>query len=330
MLIRLSKAGKRVVRFKGGDPFVFGRGGEEAEALAAEGLPFEVIPGVTSGVAGPAWAGIPVTHRCESVHVNLLTAHECRKDEKQIRWDLMAKDPASTLVAYMGVKALPGVVSKLLEGGMDPETPAALVERACTGAQRRVLSTISRLPEEARKAHIRPPALIVIGPTVRHAEKLDWVGKTPLAGRRVLLRRGGLLENLLEDAGAEVVAVPAPMTPAACVVADAMRLSDIIVTSREDVDAFDILRGGVGWARETRVWCIGAQSRKRAEEMGWSGLRDLREDGGLDEIPGQLAARSVREASGISYPAVLCCGTLSSDSAQCAGSSSGLSGRGLA
>jgi len=109
MLIRLAREGKRVVRLKGGDSYVFGRGGEEAEVLAAAGVPFEVVPGVTSGIAAPAWAGIPVTHRREAVRVTLLTAHECAKSGgPQVRWDLLAQDEASTIVGYMGVTALPG------------------------------------------------------------------------------------------------------------------------------------------------------------------------------------------------------------------------------
>ena len=123
LLVRLAREGKRVVRLKGGDPYVFGRGGEEAEALHAEGIPFEVVPGVTSGIAAPAWLGVPVTHRREAVRLTLVTAHESKKDDgTQVRWDLMAADPHATIVGYMGVSALPSVVRQLIEGGMDPQT----------------------------------------------------------------------------------------------------------------------------------------------------------------------------------------------------------------
>jgi len=130
LLVRLARAGKRVVRLKGGDPFIFGRGGEEAEVLAAEGIPFEVVPGVTSGVAAMAWVGVPVTHRREAVRLTLLTAHEATKsDGPQVRWDVLAKDPNATLIGYMGVSSLPQVVDNLIGGGMDPETPAVMVEQ---------------------------------------------------------------------------------------------------------------------------------------------------------------------------------------------------------
>ncbi|MCJ7754266.1 MAG: uroporphyrinogen-III C-methyltransferase, partial [Thermoanaerobaculales bacterium] len=141
LLVRLAREGKRVVRLKGGDPYVFGRGGEEAEVLAEEGIRFEVVPGVTSGVAALAWAGIPATHRRESVRLTLLTAHEAIKgDGPQVRWDLLAQDEHATLVGYMGVTALPTVVERLLEAGMAPDTPAAMVQQGTTAAQRTVVS----------------------------------------------------------------------------------------------------------------------------------------------------------------------------------------------
>jgi len=293
MLIRLSRQGKRVVRLKGGDPFVFGRGGEEAEALAAEGLPFEVVPGITSGIAGPAWAGIPVTHRGEAVRVTLLTAHECEKDRAQVRWDLLARDPASTLVAYMGVRALESMVRQLLEGGMDPGTPAAAVERATTGAQRSVISTLSSLVETVRREGIRPPALIVVGSTVRHAERLDWAGRCPLTGRRILVTRNTNWIEPLERAGAEVVAVSLPLTPAAHVVLEALPLTDVVVSSREEVEALDLVRGGVGWDAGVTVWCVGAESWQRARQLGWDRMARVDSGEGSDELVEYLSVAAV-------------------------------------
>ena len=294
MLIRLSEQGKRVVRFKGGDPFVFGRGGEEAEALAAADLPFEVVPGVTSGIAGPAWAGIPVTHRREAVRVTFLTAHECEKDGTQVRWDLLAQDPSSTLVAYMGMKALPVMVNSLLAAGMDPETPAAVVERGTTSAQRSVISTLSDLPEAVRQEALDPPALIVIGPTVRHSNSLNWVVRRPLAGRRILLMRGTSWEEALEYAGAEVVESSLPLTPAARVVLEALPLTDVVVASREEVEALDLVRGGVGWGPDVRAWCVGPESRKRALEFGWNRVERAEIEVAGHELVEHLAAESVR------------------------------------
>ncbi len=292
MLIRLAKEGKRVVRLKGGDPYVFGRGGEEAEALAAAGVPFEVVPGVTAGIAGPAWAGIPVTHRKEAVRVTLLTAHECAKSSgPQVRWDLLAQDEAATLVGYMGVTALPRVVAKLLDGGMDPSTPAAMVERGTTGAQRSVVATLATLPEAAEREGIRPPALFVIGPTVSHAERLDWSGRCPLVGRRVLLADDdGRRAEPLELAGAEVVSVHLPLGEAARVAVGALPLTDVVVASREQVEALDVLRGGPGWEGEPTVWCLAEEAWQRASEMGWRGRQ--RVERGDDH--GELVARMAR------------------------------------
>ncbi len=163
LLVRLAREGKRVVRLKGGDPFVFGRGGEEVEALEAAGIPWEVVPGVTAGIAGPAAAGIPVTHRREAVALTLVTAHECAKDEDQVPWDLLARQRHGTIVGYMGMATLPRVVERLLAGGMDPATPAAVIERATLPDQRVVRAPLAELPAAVREAGVCPPALFVIG-----------------------------------------------------------------------------------------------------------------------------------------------------------------------
>ena len=213
LLVRLGLEGKRVVRLKGGDPFVFGRGGEEAEALAAAGVAFEVVPAVTAGVAVPAYSGIPVTHRREVVRLTLLTAHESDKEGgPRIRWDIIAADPALTLVGYMGVTALPRVVEELLAAGMDPQMPAAMIARGTTSRQRVVTATVSGLPAAVEAARIKPPALFVIGPSVRHAARLDWFGSRPLFGERVViaapagevgeeLEGNGMLSHLTQGSG---------------------------------------------------------------------------------------------------------------------------------
>jgi uroporphyrinogen III methyltransferase/synthase len=277
LLARLARRGMRVVRLKGGDPYVFGRGGEEAEALAAEGIPFEVVPGVTSGVAALAWAGIPATHRRESVRLTLLTAHEAIKsDGPQVRWDLLAEDKHATLVGYMGVTALPQVVERLLEAGMDPDTPAAMVEHGTTSAQRKVVSTLRLLPEAVVTAGIGPPALFAIGPTVGHADRLDWYGRLPLAGRRVLLTASGAeLADVLERAGADVVVVPLPVTPAARAVMAAMPLTDCVVRDRSEVDWLDDEGDNPGWGPDLVAWCLGEDVATRAHARGWREVRRL-------------------------------------------------------
>jgi len=291
LLVRLARTGKKVARLKGGDPYVFGRGGEEAEVLAAEGIGFEVVPGVTSGVAAMAWAGVPVTHRREAVRLTLLTAHEAIKaDGPHVRWDLLAKDPHSTLVGYMGVSALPQVVAQLVDHGMDPATPAVMVEQGTTSAQRRVISTLAELPSAIEAAGLEPPALFAIGPTVRHAETLDWVSKLPLAGHRVLVpATRSELGRRLEAAGAEVILLPLPVTPAARVVMGALPLSGCVVRTAAEVDWLDEERGGPGWGDEVVAWCVGSEAAARAQERGWPLVRQLESDVDDGELVGSIA-----------------------------------------
>jgi uroporphyrin-III C-methyltransferase/precorrin-2 dehydrogenase/sirohydrochlorin ferrochelatase len=271
LLVRLARSGKRVVRLKGGDPYVFGRGSEEAEALHEAGIRFEVVPGVTSGIAAPAYAGIPVTHRREAVRVTFLTAHESTKDEGlQVRWDLLARDPHATLVGYMGVTSLPDVAERLLEGGMDPETPGALVMRGTTSAQRVVRAPLRALAREVERAGLGPPALFVIGPTARHAEHLDWFEKQPLFGERLVMPApAGVIGETLSAAGAEVVELPLPVTEAARVVLGALPITGVVLRSDADVDALDEERGAAAWAPEAVGWCVSPAAARRARARGW-------------------------------------------------------------
>jgi len=277
LLVRLARAGKRVVRLKGGDPFIFGRGSEEAEVLAAEGIPFEVVPGVTSGVAAMAWVGVPVTHRREAVRLTLLTAHEAIKsDGPQVRWDVLAKDPNATLIGYMGVSALPQVVANLLDGGMDPETPAVMVEQGTTSAQRHVVATLAGLPAAVEKEGLGPPALFAIGPTVGHSGTLNWVARLPLTGQRLVVPSSEKeLAVALEAAGAEVVLLPLPVTPAARVVMGALPLTGCVTCTAPEVDWLDEERGGPGWSDEMVAWCIGPEAAARARDRGWPMVREL-------------------------------------------------------
>ena len=169
-LVELGSAGKLVVRLKGGDPFVFGRGGEEAEALAAAGVRYEVVPGVTAGVAASAYAGIPVTHRDLASAVAFVTAHEDpSKPESSLDWDALARFPG-TLVFYMGVKRLAEVAERLVAAGRDPAEPAAVVERGTLPGQRTVTGPLSEIAERAGAAEVRPPAVTLVGPAtaLRH------------------------------------------------------------------------------------------------------------------------------------------------------------------
>jgi uroporphyrinogen III methyltransferase/synthase len=212
-LVEAARAGKSVVRLKGGDPFVFGRGGEEGEALREAGVEFEVVPGVTAGVAATAYAGIPVTHRDDASAVAFVTGHEDPgKEESAIEWEALARFPG-TLVFYMGVKRLAANVAALIEAGRDAEEPAAAVQRGTMAGQRTVVATLGTLAETVEREEIGAPALIVVGPVVRRREALAWLERRPLHGSRVVVTRARAqasgLAATLRGLGAEVVELPA-------------------------------------------------------------------------------------------------------------------------
>jgi uroporphyrinogen III methyltransferase / synthase len=213
LLVELGRAGKRVVRLKGGDPFVFGRGGEEAEALAAARVPFEVVPGVTAGVAAPAYAGIPVTHRDAASAVAFVTGHEGpEKPGSAIDWEALARFPG-TLVFYMGVKNLPLIAGRLVACGRDAGEPAAVVERGTHPGQRAVVDTLGGIAARVEAEEIRPPSITLVGPVVELRETIAWLERRPLHGEVVAVTRAraqasGLAERLRE-LGADVVETPA-------------------------------------------------------------------------------------------------------------------------
>jgi uroporphyrinogen III methyltransferase/synthase len=176
LLVEYGRRGGRVVRLKGGDPFVFGRGGEEALALARAGIAYEVVPGVSSAVAVPAFAGIPVTHRGLGASVAVVTGHEAADPppgHARVDWAALAT-AADTLVILMGVGRLEGIVPRLLAGGRAPQTPAAIVERGTTAQQRVVSGTLAELPALAAAAGVRSPAVVVVGEVARLHAELDW------------------------------------------------------------------------------------------------------------------------------------------------------------
>ncbi len=212
-LIEAARKGKSVVRLKGGDPFVFGRGGEEGEALRAAGVEFEVVPGVTAGVAATAYAGIPVTHRDDASAVAFVTGHEDpEKQESAIDWEALARFPG-TLVFYMGVKRLAANAAALIAAGRDAEEPAAVVERGTMDGQRTVVATLGTLAEMVEREGVKAPALIVVGPVVGRREDLAWLERRPLHGKRVVVTRARAqasgMAGQLRELGAEVVELPA-------------------------------------------------------------------------------------------------------------------------
>jgi uroporphyrinogen III methyltransferase / synthase len=213
LMVERARAGRSVIRLKGGDPFTFGRGGEEAEALAQAGVPFEVVPGVTAGVAAPAYAGIPVTHRDAASAVAFVTGHEDPdKGESAVDWEALAAFPG-TLVIYMGVKRLPEIAQRLVAAGRSASEPAAAVERGTMSGQRTVTSSLGELADAADGAGLRPPAVVVIGPVASQADGLSWVERRPLHRVRVVVTRAreqaSALARRLAGLGAEVIDLPA-------------------------------------------------------------------------------------------------------------------------
>jgi uroporphyrinogen III methyltransferase / synthase len=212
-LIEAARAGRSVVRLKGGDPFVFGRGGEEGEALREAGVEFEVVPGVTAGVAATAYAGIPVTHRDDASAVAFVTGHEDpEKEETALDWETLARFPG-TLVFYMGVKRLAENAAALIEAGRDPDEPAAAVERGTMPGQRTVEATLGTIAEAVAREEVKAPTLIVVGAVARRRDQLAWLERRPLHGRRVVVTRARAqasgLAAALRGLGAEVVELPA-------------------------------------------------------------------------------------------------------------------------
>ena len=216
LLVEHARAGRTVVRLKGGDPLVFGRGAEEALVCLEAGIPFEVVPGVTAGVAAPAYAGIPVTHRDLASGVAFVTGHEDPgKAEPALDWPALAAFPG-TLVFYMGVRALPRIAERLVAGGRSPDEPVAVVERGTMPGQRTVLATLASVAERAAADGIRAPAVTLVGPVASLREQLAWFERRPLHGRTIAVTRAraqaSALAARLRELGAAVVEAPAIRT----------------------------------------------------------------------------------------------------------------------
>ncbi len=212
LLVELGGRGQSVVRLKGGDPFVFGRGGEEAQALVEAGIPFEVVPGVTAGVAAAAYAGVPVTHRDEASAVALVTGHEDpEKPDTALDWPALAAFPG-TLVLYMGVGNLVAIAERLIEGGRGADEPVAVVERGTLPGQRTVSGTLADIAQRVTETGIRPPAITVVGPVALLRERLGWIERRPLHGRTVVVTRARAqasgLAATLSALGAQVIETP--------------------------------------------------------------------------------------------------------------------------
>lgn len=210
LLIRMALEGKNVVRLKGGDPFIFGRGGEEAQELREAGIDFEIVPGVSSCYGAPAYAGIPVTHRDHASSFHVITGHEkTHKTTNILDYETLAKEEG-TLIFLMGLKNLPNIVENLIRNGKDPKTPAAVVQEGTTARQKVAVGTLENIVSEAERAGIKTPAISIIGDVVSLRDEIQWYGKKPLSGKRVLVtateKMAENLSRVLENEGAEVIA----------------------------------------------------------------------------------------------------------------------------
>jgi uroporphyrinogen III methyltransferase/synthase len=213
LLIKHAREGKRVVRLKGGDPFVFGRGSEEAQALNDASVAFEVVPGVTAGIAAPAYAGIPVTHRGLATSVTFVTGHEDpAKPGTQTNWSALAK-AGGTIVMYMGVKTLSSISDALIEGGMPAEIPAAAIQWGTHPMQRTVVATLDTIAAKAEEQNITAPVITVIGWSVVLRDELNWFEQRPLFGKRIVVTRATqqapILSDKLRELGTDVIEMPA-------------------------------------------------------------------------------------------------------------------------
>jgi uroporphyrinogen III methyltransferase / synthase len=301
LLVELGRAGKRVVRLKGGDPFVFGRGGEEAEALAAAGVAFEVVPGVTAGVAAPAYAGIPVTHRDAASAVAFVTGHEDPdKPETALDWDALARFPG-TLVLYMGIKNLPLIAERLAAAGRDPGEAAAVVERGTHPGQRTVADTLAGIAARVEAEGVRAPAITVVGPVAGLRETIAWLERRPLYGEVVAVTRARAqasgLAARLQELGAEVVETPAiriePRPLDGDLLAAVQGIGDYALaclTSPNGVRLlFDALAGTGRDARALAGATVAAIGPGTAAELERRGVRP-------DVVPEQFVAEALVEA----------------------------------
>jgi uroporphyrinogen III methyltransferase/synthase len=278
LMIARAREGKRVVRLKGGDPFVFGRGGEEASALAAAGVPFEVVPGVSSAIAVPAYAGIPVTDRRGSSSVAVITGHRgSQLHDARVDWEGLARS-AQTLVILMGTAWLDDIARRAIAGGMAPDTPAAAIAAGTTPQQRVVAAPLAQLAARVRDAGLRPPTVVVIGAVARFREALQWFERRPLFGRRVLVGRalGQRAELALElrRRAAEPVLVPLlefapPADPSPLRAALARADWDwIAFTSANAVEAV-CAHAPTGFPGRARIACVGPATAAAARRCGW-------------------------------------------------------------
>jgi len=300
LIVRLGRDGKRVVRLKGGDPFVFARGGEEAAALRAAGVPFEIVPGISSALAAPAYAGIPVTHRDHNTSFVVATGHEDpSKGHSSLDFAKLA-NPAQTLVFLMAMGNLASIVGKLREHGMPGDMPVAIVREGTKPTQETLVATLATIVSEVERTRFAAPAIVVIGNVVREREAIRWFDTSPLFGRRVLVTRpleaGAAFAERLWELGAEPVVAPAialgppdDPAPARAALEALGSYAWVVFTSRSGVDAcFAGLHDLGADARRFGAAKVAAIGAATAERLARSGVR-------ADFVPATFVAEELAE-----------------------------------
>ncbi|MGD9031661.1 MAG: uroporphyrinogen-III C-methyltransferase, partial [Desulfobacteraceae bacterium] len=301
LIVDKAQKGLTVVRLKGGDPFIFGRGGEEAEELVKAGVSFEVVPGVTSAIAVPAYAGIPLTHRDYTSTVAFITGHEDpRKETSSIAWDKLATS-VGTLVFLMGVGNLPQIAKRLMAHGRSPDTPVALIQRGTVPEQKTVVGRLQDIAERAQSEGLKPPAIIVVGDIVNLREQLNWFENKPLFGKRIVVTRAreqasGFLAHLNALGAACIefptiqVVPPKSWDPLDRAVMRLERYQWLLFTSVNGVKYFFKRLEDLGLdMRELRDMKVGAIGPKTAEAVYKKGIRP-------DLVPEEYRAEAVVEA----------------------------------
>ena len=298
LLVRKAHEGLMVARLKGGDPFVFGRGGEEAEELVKAGIPFDVVPGVSAGHAVPAYAGIPITHREFASSVAFVTAHEDPAKEISLDWSRIAAT-TGTLVLFMGVTRIRETMQELIRHGRDAATPAAVIRWGTLPAQQVACGTLADLA--ARAEGFRPPAVIVVGDVVRLRDQLNWFERLPLFGKRIAITRAcdqaGALREMLEALGAEVVEIPtieirdpASWEPLDNAIKQLNEFQYLLVTSANGVRSFLARLKACGRdVRDLKGFTIGAIGPATAAEFAKTGVR-------VDFVPKEYRAEGLLES----------------------------------
>lgn len=314
LLVEKAREGKRVVRLKGGDPFVFGRGGEEAQALAAAGVPFEIVPGVTSAVAAPAYAGIPITHRESNSHVTFFTGHEDpAKSGSSIDFDALAR-LGGTQVMLMGVERIGAIAKEMLANGVSTDLPVALIRWATTPRQETLVGTIGTIAQQVAASGFTAPAVAVFGKVVALHEELNWFENRPLTGKRIVLTRtrsqAGALSGQLRALGADVLELPTiriePPTDLrafAELVQDSHTYDWIIFTSPNGVNAFfDLFYKLYDDAREigaAKIAAIGPATAQRIKDFR------LHVDLQPEEFVAEALVREFRKQGGVENQRIL-------------------------